>query len=190
MKLLPKYRTILIKKQTQQFVNKHVPTVSLILRGVFKPPGTVDNNPSERKLHFFIRGDSPIEVSKCFNLLQSISSTGHLSANCLQQSGPGPVSIAGNYIGNISGPMYSLPYFPSATAIAPSQQILSQYQGASRQFQTQSIQPMVPMNPLQKMKVPLGALAFMQHPQINLRSKVLGPQGQYIKHISLTTGAR
>jgi len=54
-----------------------------VLRGVYKPPGSFDSNPTEKKLHLYLRGDSPSELNKASTILKSASATGVLNAACL-----------------------------------------------------------------------------------------------------------
>ena len=75
-----KFRHILIRKQTHQSIIEKV-NVTIILRGVYKPPGVPDPAPLEKKLHLLIRSESIIELRKAIEMVEEISLKGSLSLN-------------------------------------------------------------------------------------------------------------
>lgn len=66
------FRHILIRKQTHQNIQKNI-DVSIIVRGVYKPLGSPDPAPSERRLHLVVKSESAKAIHEAIDLIRYIS---------------------------------------------------------------------------------------------------------------------
>ena len=188
--------------------------VTVKLRGVYKQLGGPDLYPNERKLHFFLNAGTPESLRQAMVILQHCYTTGFMVAQprsslitSLAQQQPQQMSYYAQpqqhfqqvtqlqpQHQNYAPSQFIVPSLAQLQPQVPSQQ---QRQYASQESQLLQASPAGLLNLQQNLfiygaKVSLGALAGqnVSHPGFSVKGRILGPQGQNVKHITTMTGAK
>ena len=174
------------------------------LRGIFKQLGAGDPYPNERKLHLFITAGSPESLQNAINIIQHCSVTGLV----IPTAHTAQTAHGTQLQSQPSVPTYQYPSHQQVQLISQPFTVPSFSQLAAPQYQDQRHAPQsaqllqavssgLLLNLQQKAfvyhaRVSLGALAGpnVGHPGFSIKGKILGPQGQNVKHITTVTGAK
>ena len=203
---------MLIKKHAHEQLTSFT-GVTVKLRGVYKQIGGPDLHPNERKLHLFLNAGTAESLRQSIVILEHCYATGFMVAQpqkarnvAIQQQQQQQQQFQYQYQQPQHAQQLQSQFngYPSQFAgVAPMLQLQPQHQPLAGQYQqygppgTQLLQPPPLLNLHQNLmgfnaKVSLGALTGpgVGHPGFNVKTRILGPGGQNVRHISTITGAK